>query len=741
MQATIQRSFAGGELAPALHARADQVKYVTGLRTCRNFFVRREGGVTFRGGTGFIRACKTTSATVQILPYLSEVAGESLLIENGNGYLRFYKNGALVVLGSAPPAWNSATAYVIGDLVSFSGVNYYARINNTNQQPDLVPTAWYPMPAGNILELPWPGGGNLPDWHQNGRVLTLTHPAVAPYELEFIALTTWILRQIVTQPSIAGPTGLSFTPGGTGTRTFAYAVTAVAAETYEESLVGSSTSQANVAEPTDAAPHVLTWTAVAGAVEYYVYGDPYGNGVLGFLGSATGTSFRDTGFVPDFAVTPPLARQPFANTSDFPAVSTSYQQRRFFARSTREPDAIYGSRVGFRANFAISSPLQDDDAVTFKLSGRQHHPVRHLLGLKTLLALTDGGAWTIGQEKVPLTPSTIPADQDTYVGASSVRPIVIGRIVVHVHARGRIVYALRFEQEATGLAGQDLTVFASHLFRRPTTIKRMDFAQDPHSIVWCVRSDGVLLGLTYIPEHDVWGWHRHDTKENTTTGKFEDVCVVPEANGDAVYVIVQRTIGGAVQRFIERLEDAQVEAATFDDDVFFVDSGLSYSGAAATVFTGLDHLNGQVVAVVGDGDVIYNGDPAGTSAKSFRVSGGQITLATAKSKVHIGLRYSGQLETLDLDVQGASLRDKKKRIGALEVLLESSSRVLHAGPDAANLRQFTREAFEPAGDLFSGKVLLNLTSYFSEEGRVLIEQRDPLPLTVLGILPQVELGG
>src|SRR5574341_939877 len=126
MEAVIQRSFAGGELAPALHARADQVKYVTGLRTCRNFFVRREGGVSNRAGTRFVRACKTNSATVQILRYESEVAGESLLIENGNGYFRFYKNGALVTLSAAPPAWSAVTTYAIGDLVVDGGINYYS---------------------------------------------------------------------------------------------------------------------------------------------------------------------------------------------------------------------------------------------------------------------------------------------------------------------------------------------------------------------------------------------------------------------------------------------------------------------------------------------------------------------------------------------------------------------------------------------------------------------------------------
>lgn len=739
MEAVIQRSFAGGELAPALHARADQVKYVTGLRTCRNFFVRREGGVSNRAGTRFVRACKTNSATVQILRYESEVAGESLLIENGNGYFRFYKNGALVTLSAAPPAWSAVTTYAIGDLVVDGGINYYSRQNaNLNNTPAGSPNHWYAMPAGNIFEIPWPGAANLPYWHQNGRVITLTSNAVAPHELIFVALTTWIIQPVSTLPWSSGPTGLSFTPGGAGTRTYAYAVTAAAANTYEESLVGSTTSQNNVAEPTEAAPHVLTWMAVAGAVEYYVYADPYGNGVYGFIGTSTGASFRDAGFVPDFAVTPPIARQPFANSNQWPAVSAHYQQRRLFGNQIIQPDAIHGSRPGFPSNFAIESPLQDDDAILFRLTGTQFHPVRHMFGLRQLVVMTDGGVWTVGQHKVPLVPQSIPAEQEGYVGVASVRPVVHGNRAIYVQKVGKALFDLRFDQEVEGLGGKDLTIYASHLFRG-VTITEMDFQLVPDSIVWCVRSDGVLLGLTYIPEHDVWGWHRHDTAQNATAAKFEHVCVVREAAGDVPYVIVQRTIGGQTVRYIEKLLPRDI--VTFDTDAIFMDASLSYSGAPVTSVSGLDHLNGQIVAVVADGDVIYNGDPAGAQAASFIVSSGVITLPGAKSNVHVGLRYKAQIETLDLDVQGSAVRDKKKRIGMLDLLIELSSRTFSAGPDASNLKPFVKQSWESTEDAHTGRVNLNVPSQFSDAGRVFIEQSDPLPLTVLAVIPHVEMGG
>ena len=64
MPSVIQRTFAAGELAPALTARADLIKYATGLRTCRNFMVQRSGGVASRPGTKLVAECKTNSISV-----------------------------------------------------------------------------------------------------------------------------------------------------------------------------------------------------------------------------------------------------------------------------------------------------------------------------------------------------------------------------------------------------------------------------------------------------------------------------------------------------------------------------------------------------------------------------------------------------------------------------------------------------------------------------------------------------
>lgn len=740
-QTTIQRSLAGGELAPALHARADQVKYVTGLRRCRNFFVQRSGGVSNRAGTVQVARCKTDAINVALMRYVSENVGESMLLEIGNGYIRFYVNGAqLEVDGGSLDPWDMATPYVIGDLVTDGGDIFYALQAGTNHLTSDV-AFWHPL-DGELFELPSPFGTDLPHWSQSGRTITLTKRGKAPYELiNGGSITAWILRPVGTVSPTPAPTGLAVTPGGgAGALTIGYVVTAAKADTFEESIASGQVFNAAIEMPTPAAPDVITWDAMPDAAEYYVYVDYFGGGQYGFIGTATTNAFNNTGIVADYLRTPPFDRPLFATADDYPDRSGSFQQRRLFGFTNNAPDGVFGSRTGFPSNFGISQPLQDDDAVTFRIAGNNHNPVKHILALKSLILMTGAGGWVVtgGQPGQPITPSAIDANQETYVPVGDVVPAPIGNAIIYVERLGRTLFDLQFDQQVEGLGGRDLCIFADHLFEGHE-ITEIDYAQTPDSILWACRDDGTLLGLTYIREQEVWGWHRHDSG---AACRFEHVCVVPEADGDTVYFITRRTIDGGFQRSIERLAPRLI--VNFDTDAYFVDAGLSYSGVPVDNVTGLEHLEGEIVAVVGDGAVIFDGNPDAENVADFTVTAGTLptNLPDEYSNIHVGLpiRFA-ELETLDLDVQGVNVRDKQRRVGSLTLLLERSSRTFQVGPDTSHLVPAVRLPWQTAVDSYTGPHEINLTSAFNDNGRVFIRHTDPLPLTILGLLPDTEVGG
>lgn len=742
-ESIVQRSFAAGELSPAHAARADLVKYLTGLKTAKNFFVRKEGGISNRAGLRYVATTKANSSgdseEAILLRYVSEQAGESVLIEMGDGYFRFFLNGAPVEVEDAV-AWDGSDEYLQGDIVSVSGVNYYAMEDNTGADP-ASGDPWYPMP-GVLLEIPHHFGQHKANWSQSGQVITLTHGEAAAAELVYGGITTWVLRLITTEPWAAAPANGMGTAGAVGTRNYAYVVTAARLETYEETEGSTPIAVALCAEPTADAPNVLTWDAVTGAAEYYVYCDQFENGVFGFIGTAATNAFNDPGIISDFAVTPPIARDIFAGGAD-PHVSVTHQQRRTFANFPGAGDQVDMSRTGFPFNFGISSPLQDDDAIRFQLAGSSNHAIQWAVSLTDLILGTGGGLWAVRGtlDGGVLAPGAVDAKENVHAGAHDKAPIVAGNTIIYLQARGKVLRDARFNDNVGGLDSRDLTIFSGHLFE-PSTFARIDYAETPHSIVWCIRNDGVLLGLTYIPDQEIWGWHRHETQN----GDFEEVCVIPEAGEDIAYFIVRRTIDGETVRYIERMESRYIPEGDgeFAIAAFFVDSGLSYHGDGANSFSGLDHLDGQVVAVLADGEVIYDGDPDGDDAETFTIAGGELDLPGAElyEDVHIGLpiRYA-DAETLALDVQGSGVLAANKRVGSVTILVDRSSRGFLVGPDADNLTTDAAQSWEGSDTEFTGQIEVNVDASFNPYGRVFIRQPNPLPLTILGIVPNVELGG
>lgn len=736
----IQRAFTSGEITTSAQSRADLKQYHTGLNTCLNFMVSPRGGALRRSGFQFLGAVKTTTKYTRLLKFVFEGADQTYVIEAGEFYFRFWFHGARVVV-SGVAAWSAVTNYVVGDLVVQGGVNYYAIAPSLNQVPPNA-SFWYPL-TGDIYEIPTPyAEADLRTLRgaQSADVITIVHKNYAVRDLQRFSGTRWVLSTKTFGPSIAAPTGGAGVRGAAGTRTFRYQVTAAKVDTYEESYASSTITIASAATPTVDLPNTLSWNVVTGAAEYYVYCDPYGNGVFGYIGIASTNAFADVGFQPDYTNTPPVVKTVFSGSGNFPSTASYYQQRLVLGRTINKPETIWASKVGSYNNFSISTPLQDDDAIEFVIASDILQPVGHLVNLKRLLILTEVSEWLLagdGENKGVLKPDAINPDSTGTIGSNpDVKPCVIDNSVVFLQARGSVLFELAFKQDVGGFQGGDLTLFATHLFEAHT-VREMDYAKQPHSILWASREDGVLLGMTRLPDQEVLAWHRHTT---SASGKFESVCCVPDTSigEDSLYAVVKRRINSVDTRYVERLSSRIVTSRT---QWRFMDSWIQYQGAPVTTITGLGHLEGQVVAVIAEGEVLFDGDPADALAGTYTVTAGQLTLPAAYGQVVIGLRFVSDLETLDLDVEGSLIRDKRKNLENLTVIVEQSTHGLLSGPDVDHLFPERAEPWEVAGDLKDGQIDMSLTSTYSPTGRLFLRHDQPTPMHVLAVIPNLELGG
>jgi len=725
---TIQPSFTAGELATAMHARIDLEHYGIGLKICRNWFVHAHGGVSNRPGTEYIAPVKDSSKAVRIIEFEFNTE-QTYVLEVGEGYIRFIKDGGQILLPSTPAGWVTATAYTQGDHSANGGTNYYCHAAHTSSATDEPGVGanwadyWHAL-EGSIVEIPTDYlEAELFDigYNQSADTLTLTHAKHPVHELTRTDHHVWLLNELSLGASMEAPTGVAAAPTGTHAT---YVVTSYSFDTGEESLASSTASGDDPAT----ADVDITWTAVTDADEYYIYKSDNG-GVHGYIGTSTTTSFTDTNIAPEYDDTPPTSRTLFSGSGNYPEVSTYHQQRLCLAQSEDKPQTIWMSQTGLYKNFNVSSPTKDNDSLSFTLAARQVNEIRHLVPLSDLIVLTSGGEWVAkGTDSSVITPTSISLEPQGYRGAAKLRPIISGNIVLYVQARGSYVRSLTYKLEDDGYSGDDLSVRAPHLFEGYTLVD-WGYSQIPHTIVWAVRSDGTLLGLTYMLEQNVWGWHRHDTGN----GAFESVATIAEGTEDATYFVVNRTINGTTVRYIERLHS---RAFADIEDAFFVDCGLSYSGAATNSVSGLDHLEGETVSALADGNA-YTG---------LTVSGGSVSLpsnATA-STIHVGLPIEADVETLSPEVSQKFLsQGRRKRVVSLTMRVEKT-RGLWVGPDSDKLTEVKPKAPAKYGDPFqvrTADIKIALRAKWDRVGNLFIRQTDPLPATVLAVMPEVDIGG
>lgn len=624
MTSMMQKSFSGGEFSPALYSRTDIAKYGTALKQCRNFYVMRHGGLANRAGTQFVCEVKDSTKAVRLIPFVFNQS-QTYILEFGDQYMRVIKNGEQVTLAAqnitaitnANPCvvtYNGADNYANGNEVYISGItgaigNY---LNNRNFKVANVNT------GANTFELDYldgtnvdstamgayASGGTLEEVYeistpyleadlpmlkfvQSADVVTIVHPSYAPKNLARTGDTSWTLGAITFEPEIDYPTVISATQNGTtGSTTYKYTVTSFDPLTGQETPLkavppsGAYLATVSNGNATLSATDSITvsWT-LAGSygyatadLDFNIYRED--NGVYGYIGTASGVlSFVDKGVnKPDITDTPPRIAEDFNATGDYPSAVAYYQQRLVLANTDNDIEKVLCSKTGNFYDFSTSSPVQSDDAIIFRLSGKQVNEVHHLVDLGVLLLFTESGEFSAGGDSGgTLSPTAINTRQSSYNGSNPrLAPIVIGNSAVYVQARGNNVRDINYQFEAGNYTGNELSIYSSHLVDDYTLLD-WAYQQIPHSVLWMVRSDGVMLGCTYVKEQQMLAWHRHDFEN----GSVENVATVPEGAEDFLYVVVNRTIDGATKRYIEKMATRKIVDTK---DIAILDCHLSYDG-------------------------------------------------------------------------------------------------------------------------------------------------------------------
>jgi hypothetical protein len=432
----------------------------------------------------------------------------------------------------------------------------------------------------------------------------------------------------------------------------------------------------------------------------------------------------------DFWSTAGTTRWQEAAFSDYrghPRTVEIHEERLCFGGTAFQPQTVYGSVIGDYENH--NRGTEDDAAIVFTLGGTELNAIQWMVSQTDLLIGTTGGEWRVSSRSTekPLTPSTITARLQSSYGSEYIQAAVVDGVILFVQRKGRKIREMVYTYDQEKFVSADLTLLAEHVTEGG--VVQIALQSEPIPILWCVTGTGKLVALTYARDQQVTGWHRHPID-----GVVESVTTLYGANttDDEVWLVVKRTVNGSDVRYVERLNPAQW---ALKEDAYFVDCGVTYNGAPATVITGLGHLEGRAVDVLADGAVI--------TGKT--VTGGQITLAVAASKVHVGLNFISQVSPMRIDSDGGlgAFAGKVRRIAELILRVRKTLGIAYANEE----KSYDVELAGTANQLAAATALQTKDQRVPFHGdltynsSIVVKQSLPLPFTLQAIIPKYEVTG
>jgi hypothetical protein len=748
-------SFNSGELSPLMEGRIDFAKYNTGCSKLLNFVPTVQGPIRRRQGTRFVAETKDSGARAWIARFEFNVT-QSFILEFGHLYIRFYTNHGQVMSGPTP--YEIVSPYTSADLITAEGTFALSMV----QSADIIYIAHRNYPPRKLSRL-----GNT-NW-----TLTELDAIGGPFADQNKDDTITVYADVATGAVTLTASSAIFTANDVGSLfqleqmdSANYAAWEVNREFPLGSLV-TSDGKFYIATSSPVGPATKQYSGTLRPVhiEGRAFDGSHTNGpvqqeTLQTVGieweyQHSGYGYvRITGFTSPTVVAGTVIETlpgnvvgasnvtskwnygDWSQRNLYPSHATFFRERLTFAGGQK----LWFSVVGDYENFTPkqSNVVVDDDSINVRISSDQVNDVTWLVSGGSLLIGTGGGEFACGENSSsdPFATRNIKIAQQSRFGGRNIQPQVVSAQTLFVQRAGKKLRDIAYSFEQDSFGSNDVTVLSEHLTR--PGIVQLSYQQEPDTVVWANTAEGVLLGLTYNREQDVTSWHPHWIGGAVTGGPeygiVESIQVVPtpDGNSEELWMIVRRTVNGATKRYVEYLSQNWQPTDAINTAVF-LDSSLQYSGAPTTTISGLDHLEGQTVSVLADG---------ATHPDRVVVSG-DITLQVPASVVQVGLNYRSIMTTMKIEAgatQGTS-QGQKKKFGKVRFRFLGTVGAKY-GIDGVQLDEIPfRDSSMPMDQAvvpFTGDKECQWPIGWEEAGRLTVIQEQPLPMTLIGIYPEMK---
>jgi len=621
---TTINAFNAGELSPLLEGRTDIAKYYSGCRTLENFLVLSYGGVTKRPGTEYIASAKAADEAVRLISFEFSIL-QAYMLEFGDEYIRFYRNGGQILDGGLPyeiaSPYDTDAGTDLFDIQFVQSADTMYLVHPDYPVMELTRTdhtAWTltattfqrgPFLAENetaVTLTPSAATGDITltsssatfNANHVGSLWQVTHTAVAVNESG--AFSNNGSAQNSASVTVQLGRKFDFTTHGTWAGDLSLQKSFDSGVTWKDVIPVHYESDGNIqfsetegandaiyrvhaeagAAGIDSGTVTFNLTArsfdVNGVVTITAITDP--NNVSGTvtntLGGTTATAFWNEGAW--------SADEGYPNTVCF------FEERLCFGGTANSPQTIWLSRTDDWPNFLAGTFATS--ALQYSLSANQVNAIRWLAPQNAILIGTSGGEWRFGaSNNDPLNFDNRQAHRQSTYGSAFIQSVMVNNVVLYAQRQAKKVRELAFSFELDNWVSPDMTVLSEHI--TGDGIVQFAFQKTPDPILWSVIEDGDLAALTYNREQEVVAWHLH-----TTAGDYESIAVIPGDGEDEIWVSVERTIDSSTVRYIEQFQPRDFGDA---EDAFFVDSGLSFDGGASIAVTGVTKALPAVVTTGG----------------------------------------------------------------------------------------------------------------------------------------------
>ena len=514
-------NFTGGELSPRLDGRTDLTKYSSGCSTLENLVVYPHGSAARRPGSTFLAEVANSANKTRLIPFEFSTT-QTYMLEFSNLKMRVYKDSGAVLEGDktisaitkANPAVVTASSHgysngdeivitAVGGMTEVNGKRFLVADKTTNtfelqdkDGVDINSSSFTTYTSGGVsnkvFEIATPyTTAQLFDlkFAQSADVMYITHPEHEVEKLSRTGHTAWTLSDCsFTKGPMqdANTTTTTLNPGqsavGTGIALVASAVTGING--------GSGFLATDVGRFVFLNDGYAKITGVTNTTNATIE-------ILTALDSASATANWQLGA--------------FSDTTGHPSSVTFFEQRLVFAGTTEQPQTIFFSKSGDYENMDanIGGTVADDDAIIYTIASNQVNAIRFMTATRTLIIGTAGGEFTVsgGGTDSAVTPTNILIKKQSNHGSANVDAIAVGNATLFLQRAKRKIRELAYNFDVDGYIAPDMTILAEHISEGGLT--QIAYQQEPNQIVYAVRGDGELVGLTYQREQQVTAWHRH----------------------------------------------------------------------------------------------------------------------------------------------------------------------------------------------------------------------------------------